>query len=87
MDRLSQANNREVFEAIVSQLEDPELVWLRRVFLLLGAAVYLAGALAVTIVGGLGLPGLLGFSATFVPGVVVARRAHTRRFRAGNTPH
>ena len=82
MDRLSQAANREVFEAIVSQLEDPELVWLRRIFLLLGAAVYVAGALAVTVVGGLGLPGLIGFSATFLPGVALARRAHIRRFRA-----
>ena len=50
--------------------------------LLLGAAVYLAGALAVTVVGGLGLPGLIGFSATFLPGVARARRAHVRKFRA-----
>jgi len=82
MDRLSQASNREIFEAIVSQVEDPELTWLRRIFLLLGAAVYVAGALAVTVAGGLGLPGLIGFSATFLPGVALARRAHTRRFRA-----
>jgi hypothetical protein len=82
MDRLSRASTTEVFEAIVSQLDDPELLWLRRIFLVLGAAVYLAGALAVTVVGGLGLPGLIGFSATFVPGVALARRAHTRRFRA-----
>jgi hypothetical protein len=85
MDRLSRASNREVFEAIVSQLDDPELRWLRRIFLLLGLAVYAAGALAVTVVGGLGLPGLFGFSATFVPGVALACRAHTRRFRATRT--
>ena len=81
MDRLSRAATSEVFEAIVSQLEDPEVVWLRRIYLILGAAVYLAGALAVTVLGGLGLPGLIGFSATFLPGVALARRAHTRRFR------
>ncbi|MDQ4091332.1 MAG: hypothetical protein M3163_13675 [Actinomycetota bacterium] len=85
MDRLSRASNSEVFEAIVSQLEDPEVVWLRRIFLVLGAAVYLAGALAVTVLGGLGLPGLVGFSATFLPGVTLACRAHTRRFRATRT--
>jgi hypothetical protein len=80
MDRLSRAATSEVFEAIVSQLEDPEVVWLRRIFLILGAAVYLAGALAVTVLGGLGLPGLIGFSATFLPGVALAGRARTRRF-------
>lgn len=85
MDRLSRAANQEVFEAIVSQLDDPELVWMRRIFLLLGLAVYLAGALAVTVVGGLGLPGLVGFSATFVPGLALARRARTRRFRSTRT--
>jgi hypothetical protein len=85
MDRLSRASNREVFEAIVSQLEDPELVWLRRIFLLLGVAVYVAGVLAVTVVGRLGLAGLVGFSATFIPGVALARRAHTRRFKATRT--
>ena len=85
MDRLSRASNREVFEAIVSQIDDPELAWLRRIFLLLGAAVYFAGVLAVTVVGGLGLPGLIGFSTTFLPGVALARRAHTRRFRATRT--
>lgn len=85
MDRVSQASNREVFEAIVSQVEDPELVLLRRIFLLLGVAMYLAGALAVSVVGGLGLHGLVGFSATFLPGVALARRARTRRFRSSRT--
>lgn len=85
MDRLSRASNREVFEAIVSQLDDPELQWLRRIFLLMGFAVYVAGALAITVLGGLGLPGLLGFSATFVPGVALACRGYTRRFRASRS--
>lgn len=79
-DRLSRASDDEIFEAIVSKLVDPELLRLRRMFLVLGASLFLLGVLLVGVVGGLGWPGLLAFSSTFVPGVVLARRMHVRRF-------
>lgn len=79
-DRLSRESDREIFEAIVADLRDPEFVQLRTMFLLLGVAVYLAGVVALTFAGGFGWPGFLGFSATFVPGMAVAWRRVRRRF-------
>ena len=79
-DRLSRASDREIFEAVVSQLEDPELVSLRRFFFVLGAAVSLVGVGVVTVVAGLGWLGVLAFFSTFVPGVVLARRHVERGF-------
>ena len=86
-DHVSAASSREVFEAIVSQLADPEVVRVRRKMLLLGAAVVL-GAIVVTITLGLGWQTLLAFSSTFLPGLVVALRIPGRRFaRCGEFPH
>lgn len=79
-DRLSRQSDRELFEAIVADLRDPELVQLRTMFLLLGVAVYLAAVVALTFAGGFGWPGVLGFSATFVPGMAMAWRRVRRRF-------
>lgn len=77
-DALIRANEREVFEAIVSQIVDPELTKLRRLFLFLGATLFVVGVLVVT-VAGLGWPGLCSFCATFVPGLLFSRRIHLRR--------
>jgi nitrate reductase NapE component len=79
-DRMIRANEREIFEAIVSQVVDPELARLHRVFLVLGLGLFVAGLLAVGVVGGLGWPGLLAFSSTFLPGVLLARLVYVRRF-------
>ena len=79
-DRLSCDGNREIFEAIVSQLDDPELVSLRRFFLILGVTFYIAGVVAVAVVAGMGWPGVLAFSSTFLPALAVARRVLERRF-------
>lgn len=79
-DQLSPERDREIFEAIVSQLQDPELVRLRRRFVGVSVAFFLAGVIGVTVVGGLGWIGLLAFSSTFLPGVVVGQRIHGRRF-------
>jgi hypothetical protein len=73
-DRVSRERDREIFEAIVSQLEDPESVWPRRAFLVLSACIFVVCALAIAVVGGMGWPGVLAFSSTFVPGLLVARR-------------
>lgn len=78
-DRLIRANEKEVFEAVVSQLVDPELLRLRRIFLVLGAALFVVGCLAVAVVGGLGWPGLGAFCSTFVPGLLLARSVYLRR--------
>lgn len=79
-DRLSRESTREIFEAIVSAIVDPELVRLRRIFLALGITFFAVGAVAVAVVGGLGWAGLLAFSSTFLPGAVVARKVLDRRF-------
>ena len=79
-DRLIRANEKEIFEAIVSQLVDPELLRLRRIFLALGAALFVLGCLAVAVVGGLGMPGICAFCSTFVPGLVLVRSVYVRRF-------
>jgi hypothetical protein len=79
-DRLIRANEREIFEAIVSQLVDPELVRVRRIFLVLGAALFVLGCLAVAVVAGLGVAGVGAFCSTFVPGLVLVRRVYVRRF-------
>ena len=78
-DRLSWASDREIFEAIVSQLEDPEVARLRRVFRALGALFFVLGGLAVTVVGGLGWPGFAGFSTTFALSAALAHRRFRRR--------
>lgn len=80
-DRLSRDSTKEVFDAIVSQLEDPELRRVRRIFLVLGLVLFAAGTLTVTVVAGLGWTGFLAFSSTFLPGVALARRYHGRRLR------
>jgi hypothetical protein len=79
-DRLSRERDLEIFEAITSDLRDPEVAQLRRVFLLLGVTVYLAAILTLTTAGGFGWPGVFGFSATFVPGLVLAWRRQRHRF-------
>lgn len=79
-DGSSGVSDREVFEAIVARLHDPEMLHVRRVFLFLGITVYLAATLALTTAGGFGWPGVVGFTATFVPGVAVAWRRHRRSF-------
>ena len=78
-DRVSWASDREIFEAVVSQLEDPEVARLRRAFWALGALFFVLGALAVTVVGGLGWPGFAGFSTTFAISAAVAHRRFRRR--------
>ena len=77
--RMSAAGTREVFEAIVSQLDDPELVQGRRRITVMAVALFLAAA-AVTLIGGMGWQTLLAFSSTFVPSVIVLWRTFGRRF-------
>lgn len=87
-DRLSRESTREVFEAIVSQLEDPEVARMRRLLLVLGAAVFVV-AVAITAVGPLGWHSLLAFLVTFVPGMVMGRRfvgRHFERVRGADRP-
>lgn len=78
-DRLRGESDREVFEAIVSQLDDPELLRLRRLFSVLGAVCFCVAAVALGVVASMGWPGVLAFSSTFVPGVIVGRRLVGRR--------
>ena len=80
-DRLRRESDREVFEAIVSQLDDPEVVRLRRLFVVLGALCFSVAAVALGVVAAMGWPGVLAFSSTFVPGVIVCRRLVGRRSR------
>lgn len=84
-DRRRRVSDQEAFEAIVARLHDPEMLHIRRVFLVLGITVYLAAALALTTAGGFGWPGVIGFTATFVPGLVVAWRRHRHSFAVGLT--
>lgn len=81
-DQVSAASSQEVFEAIVSQLSDPEEVRIRRKMLFLGATAVLA-AIVITITFGLGWQALLAFASTFLPGFVVALRILGRRFAPG----
>ena len=85
-DALINANDREIFEAIVSELVDPELQRLHRIFLVLSASLFVLGTVAVTVVGSLGWPGFCSFSATFVTGLFVARRVYVRRFSVLQLP-
>ena len=78
-DELLRANEREIFEAIVSQLQDPEVVRLRRVFVLLSIGLFVLGSLAVTVVGQLGWRGVCAFCLTFLPGLVLGWKIHGRR--------
>lgn len=78
-DALIRANERELFEAIVSQIVDPELTRMRRLFVLLGACMFVLGVVAVSLAARLGWPGLCSFCATFVPGLLLARRMSLRR--------
>lgn len=79
-DRLRADSDLEIFEAIVSNLRDPELAQFGRMFLLLGITVYVAAVVALTTAGGFGWHGAVGFSATFVPGLFFAWRLQRRRF-------
>lgn len=84
-DSLRESSTREIFEAIVAQLEDPEVGRRRRTMLLVGAAVFVV-AVVVTIGGGLGWQILLAFSSTFIPGLIVAVRISGRRFAGSGGP-
>lgn len=79
-DRLIRANERELFEAIISQLVDPELVRTRRAFLLMSVSLFILGSLGLAVAGGLGLVGLCAFSSTFVPGLALSWTVYARRF-------
>lgn len=79
-DDRDRAGNRELFEAIVSQLEDPERAVLRRTFLALGLAAFLVAVVVLGLLLDLGGGVVLAFSATFVPGVVLAWWFQSRRF-------
>lgn len=79
-DRLSRESTREVFEAIVSQLEDPDLVRLRRLQVVLGV-VAVALAVAFTVWGPMSWHSLLGFFFTFFPGMLIGRNILGRQFR------
>lgn len=83
---LIRANEREIFEAIISQMQDPEVVQLRRVYALLGVALFVLGSFAVAVVGKLGWPGIGAFCLTFVPGVVLGWTFSVRRFRGVRVP-
>ena len=80
-DRLLPANEREIFEAIISQLQDPEVVRLRRVYVLLGVCLFVLGSLAVAVVGKLGWHGMCGFCLTFIPGLAIGWNVYVRHFR------
>jgi len=79
-DRIASESTREMFEAIVSQLDDPEVVRMRMIVLVLGAAIFVT-AIAVTVSAGLGWQLLLAFCSTYVPGVLVVLRIVERRLR------
>lgn len=86
-DAMRAASSEELFEAIVSRIEDPEVVLARRKALLMGAVV-LVGAVVVTVVAGLGWEVLLAYCSTFVPGLLLALRLSGRRSaRRGETSH
>jgi hypothetical protein len=78
-DRVQAGSDLEIFEAIVSNLRDPEVTQFGRMFLLLGVTVYIAAIVALTTAGGFGWHGAFGFSATFVPGLFFAWRHQRRR--------
>lgn len=75
------ANEQEIFEAIVSQLQDPEVVRLRRIYVLLSVGLFVLGSVAVSAVGGLGRGGMCAFCATFVPGLVLGWLLYVRHLR------
>ena len=75
---LIRANEREIFEAIISQLQDPEVARLRRIYVLLGIGLFVLGSLAVAIVGGLGWHVMGAFCSTFIPGLVLGWMLHIR---------
>lgn len=75
---MMRANEREIFEAIISQLQDPEVVRLRRIYFLLGAGLFVLGSLAVAAVGGFGWHVMYAFCATFIPGLVLGWMFHVR---------
>ena len=69
---------RERFNAIVSELDDPE--WLRWRRFLLAAGVVAVGVVAIAIVAGMGWLGGVAFASTFVPGLVVVTHIQHERF-------
>ena len=78
-DRLSRQANRDAFDAIVSQVEDPERRYFRRLFLILGATLLAAAAVAF-IAAGWGSPVVVAFSASYLPGMVAGERFFERRY-------
>ena len=77
---MGSVSTQDMFDAIVSHLRDPELVRIRRVVYLLGA-VFLALAVAVTMVAHLGWQTLVAFCSTFVPSLLLVRRISGRPLR------
>lgn len=81
-DRLSRQANRDAFDAIVSQVEDPEHRYFRRLFLILGATLF-ATATAAILAGGWGWPAVVAFSCSYLPGMVAGERF----FQSRHTGH
>ena len=84
-DSVRESSTREIFEAIVAQLDDPAVGRARRTMLLAGAAVF-AAAVVVTIGAGLGWQILLAFSSTFIPGLILAVGIFARHFAGSGRP-
>jgi hypothetical protein len=80
-DRLRRESTREIFEAIVGELDDPELVRSRRLLLLLGVGVVVL-AVALTAIGAVSWLSLVAFCSTFLPGLRLARFFLNRQFAA-----
>ncbi len=76
---MSSASSREIFEAIVSQLDDPEAARVRRLVIVLASMLFVM-TMSVTVLAGLGWYSFLAFSSTFLPGVLLVRRLASRRF-------
>lgn len=76
-DRIASQSDHDIFDAIVSQMEDPELIRIRVIASGLGAGV-LVTVIAVIILAGLGWQLFLAFCSTFVPGMVLVLRVAGR---------
>jgi hypothetical protein len=72
------------FEAIVANLDDPEWLQLRRLFLTVATAAFVVSIALMGVVGALAAPVAGGFSATYLLGTAVGLRGLKRRWHRRN---
>ena len=83
LERVFDGSERDLFNAIVAELDDPEWLHWRRLLWRIGALALMVGAITIAALARLGWLGAGAFALTFVPGLLLV--IHIQRVRLNRT--